>query len=155
MMARPGRSGPAPAGGAWWGCPWRRCGAARGAPARPGPASARSRPPPPRGRCTRGRGGSALRGAWRRLAKAAGLERLRFHDLRHAHASLLLQQGVHPKIVSERLGHSGVNITLDTYSHVLPGLQAEPAARLDELLAQRWQPLRRFTPEWPRIVSLP
>jgi len=49
----------------------------------------------------------------------------------------LLQQGVHPKIVSERLGHSGVNITLDTYSHVLPGLQAEAAARLDELLAQR------------------
>ena len=61
--------------------------------------------------------------------------RLRFHDLRHAHASLLLQQGVHPKIVSERLGHSGVNITLDTYSHVLPSLQAEAAARLDDLLA--------------------
>lgn len=78
---------------------------------------------------------STLRGAWGKLAKAAGLERLRFHDLRHAHASLLLQQGVHPKIVSERLGHSGVNITLDTYSHVLPGLQAEAAARLDELLA--------------------
>jgi integrase len=78
---------------------------------------------------------STLRGAWRKLAKAAGLGRLRFHDLRHAHASLLLQQGVHPKIVSERLGHSGVNITLDTYSHVLPGLQAEAAARLDDLLA--------------------
>ena len=78
---------------------------------------------------------STLRGAWQRLAKAAGLERLRFHDLRHAHASLLLQQGVHPKIVSERLGHSGVGITLDTYSHVLPGLQAEAAARLDDLLA--------------------
>ena len=78
---------------------------------------------------------STLRGAWQRLAKAAGLERLRFHDLRHAHASLLLQQGVHPKIVSERLGHSGVAITLDTYSHVLPGLQAEAAAKLDDLLA--------------------
>jgi len=78
---------------------------------------------------------STLRGAWRRLAKEAGLSRLRFHDLRHAHASLLLQQGVHPKIVSERLGHSGVNITLDTYSHVLPGLQAEAVARLDDLLA--------------------
>ncbi len=78
---------------------------------------------------------STLRGAWQRLAKAAGLERLRFHDLRHAHASLLLQQGVHPKIVSERLGHSGVGITLDTYSHVLPGLQAEAANQLDKLLA--------------------
>ena len=62
--------------------------------------------------------------------------RAALNDLeRHAHASLLLQQGVHPKIVSERLGHSGVNITLDTYSHVLPGLQAEAAARLDDLLA--------------------
>ncbi len=82
-------------------------------------------------RCTR----STLRDAWRRLAQAAGLGRLRFHDLRHAHASLLLQQGVHPKIVSERLGHSGVNITLDSYSHVLLSLQAEAAARLDDLLA--------------------
>ena len=78
---------------------------------------------------------STLRDAWRRLTKAAGLDRLRFHDLRHAHASLLLQQGVHPKIVSERLGHSGVNITRDTYSHVLPGLQAEAANRRDDLLA--------------------
>ncbi len=50
---------------------------------------------------------ATLSGAWRRLAKSAGLAHLRFHDLRHAHASLLLQQGVHPKIVSERLGHSG------------------------------------------------
>ena len=68
------------------------------------------------------------------MAAEAGLQ-LRFHDLRHAHASLLLQQGVHPKIVSERLGHSGVGITLDTYSHALPGLQAEAAARLGDLLA--------------------
>ena len=50
--------------------------------------------------------------------------KLRFHDLRHTHASLLLKQGVHPKIVSERLGHASVSITLDTYSHLLPGLQA-------------------------------
>lgn len=56
--------------------------------------------------------------------------------LQFAHASLLLQQGVHPKIVSERLVHSSVNITLDTHSHVLPGLQAEAAARLDGLLAK-------------------
>jgi integrase len=63
----------------------------------------------------------------------AGLNHLRFHDLRHAHASLMLQQGIHPKVVSERLGHSGVGITLDIYSHVLPGLQAEAAAQLDRL----------------------
>ncbi len=58
----------------------------------------------------------------------AGLSHLRIHDMRHAHATIMLGQGVHPKIVSERLGHASVNITLDTYSHVLPGLQAAAAA---------------------------
>ena len=57
------------------------------------------------------------------LLKNAGLPRFRFHDLRHSHASQLLKAGVHPKVVSERLGHSSVGITLDTYSHLLPGLQ--------------------------------
>ena len=58
----------------------------------------------------------------------------RFHDLRHAHASLLLRQGVHPKIVSERLGHSTVGVTLDVYSHVTPNLQAEAAKDFDRVL---------------------
>ncbi len=75
-----------------------------------------------------------LRDAWAKVAAEAGL-RLRFHDLRHAHASLLLQQGVHPKVVSERLGHSTVGVTLDIYSHVVPGLQAQIATQLEELLA--------------------
>jgi len=74
--------------------------------------------------------------AWLGIVKAAGMERLRFHDLRHAHASLLMAQGVHPKIVNERLGHSSVSITLDIYSHVAPGLQAE-AAGLDALLQRK------------------
>ena len=78
-----------------------------------------------------------LRRTWLRIAERAGLPRLRFHDVRHAHASLLLQQGVHPKIVSERLGHSTVGITLDVYSHVLPSLQAQAASGLDALLANR------------------
>jgi integrase len=77
---------------------------------------------------------SVLRKAWLKMVEKSGLGRLRFHDLRHAHATLMLQQGVHPKIVSERLGHSGVSITLDTYSHVLPGLQAQAAAQLDLLI---------------------
>lgn len=62
------------------------------------------------------------------------MDGLRFHDLRHAHSTLMLQQGVHPKVVSERLGHSGIRITMDTYSHVMPGLQAQAAAQLDGLI---------------------
>ncbi|TDA65526.1 MAG: site-specific integrase [Clostridia bacterium] len=77
---------------------------------------------------------STLSGQFRRLAAKAGLHGLRFHDLRHTHATLTLKAGVHPKIVSERLGHSSVGITLDTYSHVLPGLQEEAARKLDEQL---------------------
>jgi len=74
--------------------------------------------------------------AFKLYAERVGLPTGRFHDLRHSHASLLLKQGVHPKIVSERLGHSGVAITLDTYSHVLPGLQEEAARRFDEVMQQ-------------------
>jgi len=72
--------------------------------------------------------------AFRLYAERVGLPTTRFHDLRHTHATLLLKQGVHPKIVSERLGHSGIAITLDTYSHVLPGLQEEAARRFEEVL---------------------
>jgi integrase len=69
-----------------------------------------------------------------RLVASAGVSRLRLHDLRHTSASLLLAAGVHPKIVSERLGHSNVSITLDLYSHVIPGLQAEAAEKLGEMI---------------------
>jgi integrase len=68
------------------------------------------------------------------LLERAGLPRIRFHDLRHTAATLLLQQGVHPKIVSERLGHSTVGITLDTYSHVTPTMQRQATEALDDLL---------------------
>jgi integrase len=60
--------------------------------------------------------------------------RIRFHDLRHTHASQLLRAGVSAKVVSERLGHSAIGITLDTYSHILPGMQEEAAARMDVAL---------------------
>jgi len=69
---------------------------------------------------------------WRRLAANGSLPRIRFHDLRDAHATHLLASGVHPKVASERLGHSKVGITLDLYSHVLPGMQEDAAARVDE-----------------------
>jgi integrase len=57
-----------------------------------------------------------------------------FHDLRHAHATHLLASGVHPKVASERLGHSKIGITLDLYSHVLPGMEADAAERVDVAL---------------------
>jgi len=81
--------------------------------------------------------GGNLRRAFYRLVRQAGLTALRFHDLRHTHASLLLARGVHPKVVSERLGHASIAITLDTYSHVLPNLQEEAAHDLDAWLSGR------------------
>ena len=78
--------------------------------------------------------------AWIRLAKRVGLQGIRLHDARHTHASLMLKQGVHPKIVQERLGHSTIAITLDTYSHVAPGLQQAAADRFDQVLVRQSQP---------------
>lgn len=72
--------------------------------------------------------------AWHKLVKHAGLKSIRLHDARHTHASLLLKQGIHPKIVQERLGHSSIQITLDTYSHVAPGMQEAAAKRFDEAM---------------------
>jgi integrase len=71
---------------------------------------------------------------WVRLVSNSGLRRIRFHDLRHSHATHLLASEVHPKIASERLGHSKVGITLDLYSHVMPGMQEDAVARVDEAL---------------------
>jgi integrase len=72
---------------------------------------------------------------WVRFLQAhRHLPRIRFHDLRHAHATHLLASGVHPKVASERLGHSKVGITLDLYSHVLPNMQADAAAIVDGAL---------------------
>jgi integrase len=71
---------------------------------------------------------------YKELLKETGLPLIRFHDLRHTAATLLLQQGVHPKIVQERLGHSNIAMTLDIYSHVLPSMQEDAALKMDELL---------------------
>jgi integrase len=71
---------------------------------------------------------------WARAIGKTALARLRFHDLRHAHATHMLANGVHPKVASERLGHSKVGITLDLYSHVIPGMQADAAAMVDAAL---------------------
>jgi integrase len=72
--------------------------------------------------------------AFNKRVAATEVPRIRFHDLRHTHATLLLQAGTNPKVVSERLGHSTVSITLDTYSHVIPSLQEDAAKRASELV---------------------
>lgn len=69
----------------------------------------------------------SLCGLFERFAKRASLPRIRFHDLRHTHASLALTAGVHPKVVSERLGHADIALTLNTYSHAIPALQETAA----------------------------
>jgi integrase len=72
--------------------------------------------------------------SFRGLLDRAGLRRIRFHDLRHTAATLMLVGGVHPKVASEMLGHSTVAITLDLYSHVTPTLQREAAKAIEAAL---------------------
>jgi len=76
---------------------------------------------------------SAVSLAFLRIIKKAGLRGIRVHDLRHTHATLMLKAGVHPKVVSERLGHANIGITLDIYSHVLPGMQEAAAEKFDRI----------------------
>lgn len=71
---------------------------------------------------------------FRRIVKSLDIPEVRFHDLRHSHATLLMQQGEHPKVISERLGHSSITITMDLYSHVMPNMQKEAAQKLDDFL---------------------
>ncbi|HEX8859034.1 MAG TPA: site-specific integrase [Actinomycetes bacterium] len=71
------------------------------------------------------------------LLERAGLPHIRFHDLRHSAATLLLGMGVHPKIVSELLGHSNISITLDLYSHVTMSMQQQAVTAIDGLLGSQ------------------
>src|SRR5262249_23385262 len=75
----------------------------------------------------------SLTHAFVKFAQRHGFQ-IRLHDLRHSHATHMLASGVHPKIAQERLGHSSVGITLDLYSHVLPGMQAEAVSKVDAAL---------------------
>jgi len=72
--------------------------------------------------------------AFKNIVRSLSLQDIPLHSLRHAHATIMLQQGVHPKIVQERLGHSSISTTLDIYSHVVPGLQQAAAQRFDDAL---------------------
>ena len=91
----------------------------------------------------------AVSKAFRKAVGKAGLKGVRFHDLRHTHASLLLSEGVHLKVVSERLGHAGVGITGDLYSHVMPNLQRDAAERF----GASWS--KRMANAWIKLVETP
>jgi integrase len=76
---------------------------------------------------------NAIRRRLHRILTAAGVARVTVYALRHTHATLLLAEGVHPKIVSERLRHSRIGVTLDTYSHVIPTMRSATTAGVDQL----------------------
>ncbi len=77
---------------------------------------------------------SLLSHEFARIVKRAGLERVRFHDLRHTFAPLMLLRGAKPKVISEALGHASVAFTMDVYSHIIEGMQEDAMALLDEVL---------------------
>ncbi len=68
------------------------------------------------------------------LIQKVAVPKIHFHDLRHTHATLQLAKGVNVKVISERLGHSNIKITLDTYSHVLPTVQEDAVNKIEEIL---------------------
>ena len=80
---------------------------------------------------------SAVYKTFQRFLKDAGLPTMRFHDLRHSAATLLLTMGVHVKVVQELLGHSSITMTLNTYSHVLPSLQKDAMDKMSDLFNQQ------------------
>ena len=90
---------------------------------------------------------STLTLAFRRLTRRIGLQGVRLHDLRHTMASLYLEQGVNPKTVAERLGHASVTITLDLYSHCLPGVQEAAAVQFDMAMEQAKSTTGKVTSE--------
>ncbi|MBO5109944.1 MAG: tyrosine-type recombinase/integrase [Clostridia bacterium] len=74
---------------------------------------------------------------WRRFLEESDLPSIRFHDLWHSNATALIQAGVNPRVVQQRLGHSDVNITLNTYTHVLPEMDVDAAEKLDAIMLKK------------------
>jgi len=77
---------------------------------------------------------SVVTHTFHKLAVSTGLSGVRFHDLRHTFASLMLLRGAKPKVISEALGHASVAFTMDVYSHIIEGMQEDAMALLDEVL---------------------
>jgi len=83
-----------------------------------------------------------LRTVFNRTIGRSGVKKISFHGLRHTHATLLLTDGVHPKVVQERLGHASIHVTLDTYSHVVPGIQEVAALSIGKSLYSKKEPIK-------------
>lgn len=75
--------------------------------------------------------------AFKKMVKSIDINDVWFHDLRHTHATVMLIQGVHPKVVQERLGHEKISTTLDLYSHVIKSMQTDAVLKFDEAVAPR------------------
>jgi len=92
-----------------------------------------------------------------RIAKRAGLRGVRFHDLRHTFASLMLLRGAKPKVISEALGHSSVAFTMDVYSHIIEGMQEDAMALLDEVLPEgvNKNVVAKLSPTFRNLASMP
>lgn len=101
--------------------------------------------------------GSTVTHRFQAAVQAAGLRRLRFHDLRHTCARLLLAQGVHPRVIVEILGHSQIGITMNLYSYVLPAMQKEIANSMEAILAPASQPVADTVADTvaPGVINLP
>jgi len=95
--------------------------------------------------------------AFTRIAKQASLESVRFHDLRHTFASLMLLRGAKPKVISEALGHSSVAFTMDVYSHIIEGMQSDAMALLDEVLPAgvNKNSVAKMSPSFENLASSP
>jgi integrase len=100
---------------------------------------------------------SVLTHAFTRVAKQAGLNGTRFHDLRHTFASLMLLRGAKPKVISEALGHSSVAFTMDVYSHIIEGMQSDAMALLDEVLPAgvNKNSVAKMSPTFENLASSP
>ncbi|GIU92353.1 MAG: site-specific integrase [Acidimicrobiia bacterium] len=95
------------------------------------------------------------RRVWNPAVREAGLDGLRFHDLRHSHVAALIAAGVHVKVISERLGHSSIVVTMNTYGHLLPGLDEEAADTLGQVWAAAGRAQSRTKRAPKPVVPLP
>lgn len=94
------------------------------------------------------------RRVWLPAVRSSVGEPFRFHDLRHTHAAMLIAQGEHPKVIQLRLGHSSIQVTLDTYGHLFEGLNEAAADRLDAALLRTPADFSR-TPAVSNVRELP